>query len=91
MCWVLCSLLPLLSIHGVSGSCSPRFLSDFKFKLCVLYVSPDGKISLYPGRERLCPVSSSAGLAPGPLSWGVWSSGCSQIPQKNPSPKQVWV
>lgn len=30
---------------------SPRSLPDFKFKLCVLYVSPDGKISLYPGSE----------------------------------------
>lgn len=60
-CWVTCSwknvhvlgpvqCLCRLSIHGdlVSHSPPPN-PSNFKFKLCVLYVSPDGKISLYPG------------------------------------------
>lgn len=65
--------LSLLSIHGVSVSRSPSSLPDFHFKLCVLYVSPDGKISersrctlAGKGHEWLCPMSRPAGLAPGP-------------------------
>lgn len=74
MCCVLCRLL-LLSIHGVSVSRSPRSLPGSRFKLCVLYVSPERKDLAVPwqgrassGHEWLCPMSSSAGLAPGPHS-----------------------
>lgn len=52
--------LSLLSIHGVSVSRSPRSLPDFHFKLCVLYVSPDGKIS---ERSR-CTLAGKGQLRP---------------------------
>lgn len=57
--------LSLLSIHGVSVSRSPRSLPGFKFKLCVLCVSPDGKISLYPGSEG--PALAVSGSVPCPV------------------------
>lgn len=48
MCWVLCNAsaaFPSMEIQFLALPSSP----SFKFKLCILCISLDGKISLYPG------------------------------------------